>query len=237
MTATRKIVAIGVVAALGVVAWTSLRNPDGAPTAPGERTPASDTASAPASPRSGEDRAPAARVRGGSGTPTQPAVAPADMPRYLRELDQAQVADRFGEMLDPGDCSQAIDANGRIMRCNAQGMLNERLQGQLENPDPRWTPRAQRELQAAVDAAVERAEGRVRTIDVRCGRDVCQILTIAPLSDDHNPPDGWNDATRAFRDSRWWRELGFTDMRLSMMSGPDGRTVYYVTQLTTRPRP
>ncbi len=235
MTATRKIVAIGVVAALGVIAWTSLRTPDRAPARPGESAPGS-AIPAGSAPRADAAPAPAAQAREGQ-MPARQAVAAADMPRYLRGLDQAQVAARFGEMLDPGDCSRVIDANGRIMRCNAQGLLNQRLQGQLENPDPRWTPQAQRALQGAVDAAVERAQGRLRTIDLRCGRDVCQILTVAPLSDDRSPADGWNGATRAFRDSPWWRELGFTDMRLSMMSGPDGRTVYYVTQLTTRPRP
>lgn len=235
MTASRRIVAIGVVAALGVVAWNTLRNPDTAPVAPGER--AAPGGMPAQSARQGA--APAdtsAPARSGLATPTRPRAVAADMPRYLRQLDQAQIAERFAELLDPGDCSQAIDPDGRIMRCNPQGVLNQRLQEQLKRPDPRWTPLAQRELQAAVAAAEKRANGRLRTVDVRCGRDVCQILSIAPAAD-HNPPGGWDDATRAFRNSAWWRELGFVDMSQSMTSGPDGRTVYYVTQLTTRPRP
>lgn len=240
MTASRKIVAIGVVAALGVMAWTTLRNPDSAPAAPGERSAVSgapaDPGAAPDAPSRSGDASVESPAHGQDAAPAPQASAVPDMPRYLRELDQAQVAERFADMLDPGDCSQAIDPDGRIMRCNPQGVLNQRLQAQADNPHPQWTPRAQRELQAAVDAATQRANGRVRAVDVRCGRDVCQVLAIAPASD-HGKPGGWDDATRAFRGSAWWRDLGFVDMRQSMTSGPDGRTYYYVTQLTTRPRP
>jgi hypothetical protein len=205
---------------------TTLRNPDSSSTAPGER-------SAEDRPAAADTRPARSARRNGAATA---AVASADMARYLRELDQAQITDRFDDMLDPGDCSRAIDPNGRIMRCNPQGVLNRRLQEQLKHPDPNWTPAAQRALQTAVAEAERQTNGRVRTVDVRCGRDVCQILTVAP-SADHDPPGGWDDATREFRRSAWWRELEFVDMRQSVMSGPDGRTVYYVTQLTTRPRP
>lgn len=240
MTTGRKVVAIGVVAAIGVMAWSTLRNPDRAVVPPS----GSDAASAQGESRQqspvGEpvpDDAGARDVADAAARPTlspSTAVAGADMPRYLRELGKDQIAEKFSEMLDPGDCSQAIDPDGRIMRCNSVGVLNQRLQEQLKNPDPRWTPLAQRELQAAVDAIGEKSGGRIRTIDVRCGRDVCQILTIAPTSD-HNPPGGWDDASRAFGTAQWWKDLGFVDMGQSMTSGPDGQTTYYVTQLTAKP--
>lgn len=238
MTASRRIVAIGVVAALGVVAWTTLRNPDTAPEAPDGRggIAGSGDARTPEGGQGGSDD-PAPRPMRADRTGSKPGDAPpTDAARYLRGLDPAQVTERFSEMLDPGDCSQAIDPDGRIMRCNPQGVLNQRLQAQLEDPDPRWTSLAQRQLQSAVDAVARDANGRLRTVDVRCGRDVCQVLTIAPVSD-HDRSGGWDDATRAFRRSAWWRDLGFVDMRLSMTSGADGHTVYYVTQLTTKPRP
>lgn len=240
MTTGRKVVAIGVVAAIGVIAWSTLRNPDQAVGTPVGRDAALGQRESRPLSQVGESRT--ADAGAGNGAPASArsprsastTVAAADMPRYLRELDRNQVAETFGEMLDPGDCSQAIDPDGRIMRCNPAGVLNQRLQEQSNNPDPRWTPLAERELQAAVDAIGEKSGGRIRTIDVRCGRDLCQILTIAPTSD-HNPPGGWDDATRAFGTAQWWKDLGFVDMGQSVTSGPDGLTTYYVTQLTTKP--
>src|SRR5688572_26989077 len=137
MTTGRKVVAIGVVAAIGVMAWSTLRNPDRAVVPPS----GSDAAIAQGERRQqspvGEplpDDASARDVAGAAARPTQSpsaAIAAADMPRYLRELDKDQIAEKFSEMLDPGDCSQAIDPDGRIMRCNSVGVLNQRLQEQL----------------------------------------------------------------------------------------------------------
>lgn len=238
MTTARKIAAIGVVAALGVMAWTTLRNPDPAadarpdgPGAPGGREAtdgaASGTAAAPA--QQPGDPSPGTRAANPATPP------PADMPRHLRELDDQQIAARFAEMLDPGDCGAAREADGPIARCNAIGVGNERLQAQLQQPDPRWTPMAQRQLETAVEAAEMRLRGRIRIVDARCGTDICQLLAIAPTVD-HDPPGGWDDQVRAFPQSRWWRELGMADMKQLMAAGPDGHTIYYVTQLEATPR-
>ena len=240
MTTGRKVVAIGVVAAIGVMAWSTLRNPDQAVGTPaGRDATVGQQEGRPPSPLGVSRSADAGVGNGASPAPSSPrsestAAAATDMPRYLRELDRDQIAHTFGEMLDPGDCSQAIDPDGRIMRCNSVGVLNQRLQAQLNTPDPRWTPLAQRELQATVDAIGEKSGGRIRAIDVRCGRDLCQILTIAPTSD-HNRPGGWDEAARAFGTAQWWKDLGFVDMGQAVSAGPDGRTTYYVTQLTAKP--
>ena len=238
MTTARKLAAIGVVAALGVMAWTTLRNPDPAADA-GPETPATANgreAAGGAAPAT----APTPVHRAGDPAPgtqaTKPATPPpADMPRHLRELDPEQVAAKFADMLDPGDCGAAQQADGPIARCNAIGVGNERLQAQLQRPDPQWTPMAQRQLEAAVEAAEMRLRGRIRIVDARCGTDICQVLAIAPTVD-HDPPGGWDDQVRGFPQSRWYRELGMADMAQLMSAGPDGHTIFYVTQLKTTPR-
>src|SRR5688500_11733120 len=165
MTTGRKVVAIGVVAAIGVMAWSTLRNPDRAVIPPS----GSDAASAQGESRQqspvGEpvpDDAGARDVADAAARPTlspSTAVAGADMPRYLRELGKDQIAEKFSEMLDPGDCSQAIDPDGRIMRCNSVGALNTRPQEKPTNPGPSCTSPAQRELEATGQANHETAGG------------------------------------------------------------------------------
>lgn len=233
MTTARKLAAIGVVAALGVMAWTTLRNPDPGAEGAGDGDVAPAAAGSPqgaANQAPATDAPPTQTVPPASGTPP-----PADIPKYLRDLDEEQIADKFAAMLDPGDCGMAQQPDGPIARCNAIGVGNQRLQAQLRKPDPQWTPLAQRELESAVEAAEMRLRGRIRIVDVRCGVDLCQVLAIAP-SADHDPPGGWDDQARGFPQSRWWRELGMADMAQLMSAGPDGHTIYYVTQLAATPR-
>jgi len=238
VTTARKLAAIGVVAALGIMAWTTLRNPDPAAEARPDTTGAAGgreatdgiaPGAAPTRARQASDPSPGTQA-------ARPATPPpADMPRHLRELDPEQVTAKFADMLDPGDCGAAQDADGPIARCNAIGVGNERLQAQLQRPDPRWTPMAQRQLESAVEAAEMRLRGRIRIVDARCGTDICQVLAVAPTVD-HDPPGGWDDQVRAFPQSRWWRELGMADMVQLMAAGPDGHTIFYVTQLKASPR-
>lgn len=238
MAARNKIIAIGVVAALGVMAWSTLRNPEGAPagatsTALPAGGPAPGVTTGSATPGAAPDNSPAAS----SSAPTAPnaSVASSDPIRYLRALDEEQITQKFSEMLDPGDCANPIGANGKL-QCNAIGALNLRLQEQLKNPDPDWTPAAEQALRAASDQIVRNAGGRVRIVDARCGRDVCQVLAIG-METDNSQPQGWQLATVVqFRQAAWWDALGFADSSTMVSSGAGGREVYYVTQLTAKPR-
>ena len=145
-------------------------------------------------------------------------------------LDANQAADLLADWLARQEAEGADDAN------KSDPVLG-RFDGEKAEGDPDWSAQAKQHIEATLNEWLanlpDEIRDHVQLISVECRETLCQILAA-----DNDPESQvtrsahsqeWQQAVGLLPQQPWWAELGFGDMRSSMITNDEHDYLLYQT--------